>query len=1281
MEPNPKTNFGIRIGYLVLPIALLLGLLGVNQADAQFQDIAMPVIEADREVVYGTHDRPASPSACPASEYGLPDVIERDDFCVYYEEAETSNYAGGVLSVEDAELAADIVQDYWDRYDLELGFLTPKYTDKLVVDIVGVDDCNGGTGSSLNSMYVYTGCYENPESIQKVLGHELFHRVQYSYHGSEVKWFKEGTARAMEDNAFDNIDNWATALTAVSSSFNKQVNTYLNSTNNDITSNAMKYNSALWWKYFTEQYGSTLTEPELGVDAFVALWEAAVSLDDIAALNSALSTLGAGTDFNGAFKQFAVANYTKDLTGLPDDSYNYIDEEQVGNPAIYGPVDMVTGGTLDPGDTAGWTNQHIERYGIKYFQMPVGATCPAVSVSFHRDSADTVDVFYHVITQKGGVFDAHREGTGTDWGQSFLNDGITAVAAIVGGLENFVQVDVNFACVVPELEIKIPNSTAVAYVGPYNDPGLFLAQILVTSGSPTVPVVAGLTYEDFQVNVNGEEAPVDGGGFIQEQYWLVIEAPDQLSNGTYDLEVELEPPGSGIPIASDTSPGSVVYDDDLGDHVIVIDRSYSMNDNNKLVAAQDAASFYVDVTLDGDGLAVVPFKENVVDVFPMESVDSDVRDKAKEFIDLLSPSGSTSIGDGLNEAVNQRAGSPTGNSRCGFTLLSDGMENASLYWADVMTDTIDTGCPVTAIAFGPESDETLMQEIATATGGDYFYNDVFVSSSSLVSAATYGYDDIALELGGYYEYAQGRTEGRERLLAENGVSPTELGVENKHYVMVDETISEAVFSLNWARPNSYLRMKLVDPNGNMVTPIDPVVDDENGHVIYRVSKPDSGEWTILVYILEQTGEGVPYQVVVSGHTKLSLTLFLPDKYGKVFYTGQAVPIYALVSYREPLTGVQVDAYVTAPDGIEGHVQLFDDGEHGDGMVNDGLYAGLYTRVNRWYNPPPPPEEGQQHEKYQSGFRVRVIAETSRFRREALGSFAVLRGIDLDEDSLPDVYEEFYGVDDPKGDPDLDKLVTLDEYELGTHPLNPDTDGGGEGDGSEFEYGQDPLDPSDDNIEPPAFFHASPLNGAVRLIFEFDPVFDNVWLYRRNGTNDEWAVISGTVRTGVYTDTTVKNTSTYYYGIMPMTALIGPDVTSETGAAAELHYGGMMVSDGVTPMEDPFKPEARMLINKGAPVTHDLDVTLSFTRYEEEGFGPETFDDIAWVKISNTPSFKGVPWQPFAEIMPWTLADTPPGEMAYVYARFKDEVGNESVGTEVAMILYDWWHIQLPLVAK
>ena len=115
----------------------------------------------------------------------------------------------------------------------------------------------------------------------------------------------------------------------------------------------------------------------------------------------------------------------------------------------------------------------------------------------------------------------------------------------------------------------------------------------------------------------------------------------------------------------------------------------------------------------------------------MTSVTAGVRTDAKDnYITPLTPGGATSIGDGLDEAVDQRnTVSTTGNPLCSFVLLSDGMENSSLYWSNVKADVQLTGCPVTTIAFGQASNETLMQTIATDTGGVSYYNDVYESSS------------------------------------------------------------------------------------------------------------------------------------------------------------------------------------------------------------------------------------------------------------------------------------------------------------------------------------------------------------------------------------------------------------------------------------------------------------------------------------------------------------------------------------------------------------------------
>ncbi len=90
-----------------------------------------------------------------------------------------------------------------------------------------------------------------------------------------------------------------------------------------------------------------------------------------------------------------------------------------------------------------------------------------------------------------------------------------------------------------------------------------------------------------------------------------------------------------------------------------------------------------------------------------------------------------------------------------------------------------------------------------------------------------------------------------------------------------------------------------------------------------------------------------------------------------------------------------------------------------------------------------------------------------------------------------------------------------------------------------------------------------------------------------------------------------------------------------------------------------------MINDNAPTTEELNVMLSFASYEES----EGLDDITERLLSNDPTFADAEWQAFAQDVPWSLAATESGEIASVYARFRDQNGNQSVGTEVGSIIY------------
>ncbi len=1277
----------VQIVGILIALLLLSQVESSSQAAPGTEEEVTPGLLDAAQAMPMVHDSPAlmAPAApvdctttgCPAqaSGYsGLDKCVERADFCVYYTTAS--------ITESEAEWAADQVQAYWNQY-VALGFNAPKHSGKLGVYLKDTGSCNGGTGWSINYMTTYAGCWSlGDDVVQMTLGHELQHRVQYSYDTSasapvQTKFLKEGTARSGQDLWFTNIDHMPGG--AAGFTYCAEAASYLAAPNTDLSSHW--YKSCVWWKWAAEQYGTTLTEPERGVDFFEAVYDQnTAGYSSIAAVNQALAIKAPGTSFNDSFKEFAVAAYTKDLSGLPDDSYNILDEDESGSPGSCGSVPLDDKGAIQVGMDRQWNNQGISRYGARYYEADIGADCPVISASFHRDSGPA---FYHIVTQDGSTFKTHRQGSGADWTQAFLNDGVSKVVAVVGSLDSSSQVDITLGCADPTVDIKLPNQLAPDYVGPFGAPGKFVAQVLVTDGSPTAPVVAGLTNADFKAEVGGIPALVIGGGFVQEQYFLQIQAPDQAANGPKDLEIFLEEPGTSIVIGSDSETEAVIYDSSATDHVLVIDRSDSMDyptANPPLVAAKDAANLFIDVMDSAEGLAVVAYNHNV-DPPPvdMDFATSPHRTTAETFVNGLVGDGATSIGDGLNEAVLQRTvTSNTDNERCLFTLLSDGMENSSLYWSDVSADVIATGCPVMSIAFGPASDETLMQNIASATGGLYFYNDVFVSVTA-PGAPQFSADDMALDLGSIYEYAQARGERRQRLLSEKGIVPFPVMTQT-HPLTIDNSITEVVFTLDW---NTYIRrgmqLKLRKPDGSIMDysmlPDGTFSDTMTSlHLGGRIKNPDPGLWEMLVTQPGTFQGPLPYQVLASGKSNLTAVLLMPHQVGLGYFTGNLLPIHAFLSSNQPVLGANVVAQVMAPNNMMTNVPLFDDGEHGDGAADDGMYGGMYGPINQASvvsptqepgvpAPPPANDEGS--------YRVRLLARGAGFQREALGAFSVQEGKDDDGDGLPDPFEEQYGITDPGGDPDVDLLNNSDEYYAGTDPTDSDTDGGGENDWSEVTlHGLDPLDPSDDEIEAPDFFHTEPISGGhVLLTYDVKGEYINDMVLRRATSPDgPWNLQPTPPLSGAVTDTTVMTGTTYYY------LLLGKDSSD--------HWSALVSGEPVTPSLDPVPPQAFILINEGVSSTTSLSVTLSFEPYEYEPGDPNGFDDITHALISNDPTFAGAGWQsvdPYGTV-PWQL-DAPPGQVASVYVRFRDENANESVNPEVGMILYEATGVYLPLILR
>ncbi len=448
------------------------------------------------------------------------------------------------------------------------------------------------------------------------------------------------------------------------------------------------------------------------------------------------------------------------------------------------------------------------------------------------------------------------------------------------------------------------------------------------------------------------------------------------------------------------------------DHILVLDRSASMANDAKFIAAQNAANFYIDMTPNGDGLGVVPFATNAgPSVFTLQAITTvpNTRFLAENWVDSLTMGTLTSIGDGMSLASDQAQASATGNSNCTFLLISDGIQNAPSSWSSVSANVTDSGCSAYTIAVGPAADEALLQNIAGELDGRYLYGPGPGADAPDVAANN-------LSVGNLSEFANAMSRGRQRLLHEIGTVPTfrsefELPPDQIYTVYVDEGVSRLSFMLDWHSINEPdcdnpavsngcfgkdLALRLIRPDGTEISPtMLPYAFEDivSGHVGWTVVVPDAGEWTLVVNADSfYTWYDIPFQVIVSGEADFSADLILDDQTGNRHLSGSWVPIQAQLSAATSLESAEVIATVTAPDGGETSVTLCDDGMHDDGAAGDGRYAAYYAYTHQTTRLGDSSELGLPllRPPYEGSYQVELHATIGALQRESLGAFVVTR---------------------------------------------------------------------------------------------------------------------------------------------------------------------------------------------------------------------------------------------------------------------------------------------------
>jgi len=1000
------------------------------------------------------------------------------------------------------------------------GTRTVQFYDCKVEDDPEDQGCDNGM-ATLGRILMPTSVYQTKSAscIRGILGHELFHHIQFRYadnggeSGCSGVWGKtacEGMARAMQDKIYFDLDLDPEASCVAP--FLGQVENYLDEPSMPLWSSS--YDAALWWTWLMEQYGTVTTEPQRGTD-FVARWwmDAQENIGSPSAWSITDRTIKETQPTQSvtkAFHDFIIANVVKDLEIANTSAsfrqrFSYRDEDPVpgrANLQDYPPVSITDSMVvLNAGSRE--VPYSVAPYGARYATWNV-SDCPTGSILRYEVEpsqsflpggfgvvADTKS-FYALIPTQGSnpgrpawVYKAHTR----DWTRELVQplDRYERLITVIAGRYGDVQGVHRVTCdtVAHEAELPFASSTNPVTPGPLGPGESFILDV-------RVPPV-GTNLRGALRAVDAESIAIGGGVPLRLEpgprrdpnlafaFRATVDGTATVAPGDYDLTLEFGGRTTTIPQALRIGPAAPQV-------LLALDTTASMAQPTaapKLAVLRRAARNLVYGLPAEARLGLIAFAGNGTEPdqdatlrAPLQALDAAHRERVRTALDALvaGPGRTTPLGDALALAIAEFGARAEPRQRRHVVLLSDGSESEGQRWADVDQDVIAAGIAVHTIAFGPQADQPLLARIAAATGGTYQYVD------SAAAADEAGLGEAMASVG---DVAQDRTvlSNESITIAGNSTETVRVrvpdglatGTRHRFFAVIDRT---------QAGVGGIAQVRVLRPDGvELVDGVDGARVQRIGDDVVVDGRIITGEWSVQV-----TGaagvSALPVQVhaAVSASAGLRATVGLDRPLGHPPTVGDTlVGDSSVVQVALLLPAVQkvreAAARMRSPDGQVQLVALNDDGEYGDVRADDGIWSGTFRRQTSG-SPTAFPDEDTLpgvRGSYRADVTVATAADavpTDQFSFNFSKVQWVVRGggtlPDTDLDLMPDRYEQRHVCLDPaladgSMDIDGDARASLLEFQSGTDPCDADSDGGGEDDGSEIARGAQPLDPSDDAV--------------------------------------------------------------------------------------------------------------------------------------------------------------------------------------------------------------------------
>jgi len=170
--------------------------------------------------------------------------------------------------------------------------------------------------------------------------------------------------------------------------------------------------------------------------------------------------------------------------------------------------------------------------------------------------------------------------------------------------------------------------------------------------------------------------------------------------------------------------------------ILVIDKSGSMSEGSngisKMDLAKEAAIRSLEALRKTDFIGVAGFDQAASWV--VETQKAENREKIQDAIGTLQPGGGTNLYPGLNAALQSLK--KTDAVLKHVIVLTDGYTEGRNY-DGMVKEMTDAGITVSGVAVGEDSDQKLMEHIAKAGNGRYYFTDEFSSIPKIFTRETY----------------------------------------------------------------------------------------------------------------------------------------------------------------------------------------------------------------------------------------------------------------------------------------------------------------------------------------------------------------------------------------------------------------------------------------------------------------------------------------------------------------------------------------------------------------